>query len=130
MASVGNGIDNPLLKKRLNTFKAWKSGRLQDISDEVIVAVLRAWENWPGTTADFCREIGIKPTQMNVIIRSGKRLIKSGIVTEGEFQEITASAVTGVAGSPCSGLELSWSEGRVIRFPGADDLVDLLKKTA
>jgi hypothetical protein len=123
-------MDNAILKKRLNTFKAGKSGRLQDISDEVIVAVHRAWENWPGTTADFCREVGIKPPQMNVIIKSGKKLIKNGVVTESEFQEIAATTGAGGVGTPCSGIELSWQEGRVIRFPGVDDLVDFLKKAA
>jgi len=126
-------MDNAILKKRLNTFKSGKSGRLQDISDEVIVAVHRAWENWPGATADFCREVGIKPTQMNVIIKSGKKLIKNGVVTESEFQEISAGIDGGSsapAGAPCSGIELSWSAGRVIRFPRVDDLLDFLKKAA
>ncbi|NDF16222.1 hypothetical protein EB061_13050 [bacterium] len=127
-------MDNAILKKRLNTFRAGKSGRLQDISDEVVIAVHRAWENWPGTTAEFCREVGVKPTQMNVIIKSAKKLVKSGVVTESEFHEV--SMASGVVGSgqvgawPCSAIELSWSEGRVIRFPRVDDLLDFLKKAA
>lgn len=127
-------MDNAILKKRLNTFRAGKSGRLQDISDEVMLAVHRAWENWPGTTADFCREVGVKPTQMNVIIKSGKKLVKSGVVTESEFHELAAAGdgvASGQTGAgPCSAIELSWSEGRVIRFPKVDDLLDFLKKAA
>ena len=128
-------MDYTILKKRLNTFKSGKSGRLQDISDEVIVAVHRAWESWPGKTSEFCREVGIKPTQMNVIIKSGKKLIKSGAVTESEFQEITAQMGAGdssfaAGGVRCNGIELSCSEGRIIRFPRVDDLVDFLKKAA
>lgn len=127
-------MDNAILKKRLNTFRAGKSGRLQDISDEVVLAVHRAWENWPGTTADFCREIGVKPTQMNVIIKSGKKLVKSGVVTESEFHEVTTAGGAmppGQAGEdPCLAIELSWNEGRVIRFPRVDDLLDFLKRVA
>jgi hypothetical protein len=127
-------MDNAILKKRLNTFKAGKSGRLQEISNDVILAVHKAWENWPGTTADFCRELGVSSPQMGVIIKKGKSLIKSGVVTESEFQEV---ALAGVGGSsvtpgsaPCSAIELSWNEGRVIRFPRVDDLLDFLKKAA
>ena len=61
-------MDNGILKKRLNTFKAGKSGRLQEISNDVVQAVHRAWENWPGTTAEFCRELGVSSPQMGVII--------------------------------------------------------------
>jgi hypothetical protein len=124
-------MDNLILKKRLNTFKSGKSGRLQDISDDVVVAVHRAWENWPGATADFCKEIGVKPTQMNVIIRSAKKLVKSGVVQESEFKELIAtnSGVV-VAGAPCTAIELNLSDGKVIRFPQVEQLVDFLKKAA
>lgn len=127
-------MDNGILKKRLNTFKAGKSGRLQEISNDVVLAVHRAWENWPGTTAEFCRELGVSSPQMGVIIKKGKSLIKSGVVTESEFQEISLSGGGGApsasGAAPCSAIELSWSEGRVIRFPKVDDLLDFLKKAA
>ena len=127
-------MDNGILKKRLNTFKAGKSGRLQEISNDVVQAVHRAWENWPGTTAEFCRELGVSSPQMGVIIKKGKSLIKSGVVTESEFHEVAMAAgavVPGQAGTePCTAIELRWSEGRVIRFPRVDDLLDFLKKAA
>ena len=127
-------MDNGILKKRLNTFKAGKSGRLQEISNDVVLAVHRAWENWPGTTAEFCRELGVSSPQMGVIIKKGKSLIKSGVVTESEFQELALSGGGGTPTAqgmaPCSAIELSWSEGRVIRFPKVDDLLDFLKKAA
>ncbi|MCC7441208.1 MAG: hypothetical protein IT285_06230, partial [Bdellovibrionales bacterium] len=128
-------MDNAILKKRLNTFRAGKSGRLQEISNDVIVAVHRAWENWPGTTTEFCRELGVSSPQMGVIIKKGKSLIKSGAVTESEFQELAAALGPGdspnaLGPSPCSAIELSWSEGRVIRFPRVDELLDFLKKAA
>lgn len=123
-------MDNAILRKRLNTFKASKSGRLQDVSDDVILAVHRAWENWPGKTTELCRELGVNPSQIGIIIQKGKRLIKSGIVTESEFKEITPAELVGTSATPCSGIEINWSEGRVIRFPRVDDLLEFLKKAA
>lgn len=45
-------MEHSILKKRLNTFKSAK-GTLKDVSDEVVLEVLRAWENWPGVTSNF-----------------------------------------------------------------------------
>lgn len=123
-------MDHAILKKRLNTFRAGASGRLQEVADDVVIQTLRAWENWPGTTTDFCREIGIKPAQMNVIIRCGKKLIKSGVVTESEFKEITPPQRVEGGASPCTAIELSWEGGKVIRFPQVEQLLDFLKKAA
>jgi hypothetical protein len=127
-------MDNAILKKKLNTYKSGKSGRLQQVGNDVVVAVHRAWENWPGITTELCRELGINSSQLGIIIQKGKRLVKSGVVTEGEFQEIVAAGVgdslTDTAGAPCSAIELSWKEGRLIRFPRVDDLLDFLKKAA
>jgi hypothetical protein len=124
-------MDNAILKKRLNTFRTGKSGRLQEIGNDVVAAVHRAWENWPGTTADFCRELGVSSPQMGVIIKKGKALIKSGVVQESEFQEIVLpNGGSAGATAPCTAIELSWNEGRIIRFPRVDDLLDFLKKAA
>lgn len=123
-------MDNAILRKRINTFKAGKSGRLQDVSNEVVIDVHRAWENWPGTTADFCRELGVSSPQMGVIIRKGKQLVKSGVVTESEFKELGVAGGVAVGGAPCTAIELSLSDGKVIRFPQVEQLVDFLKKAA
>lgn len=80
-------MDNTVLKKRLNTFKSSK-GSFTRISDEVIIDVLRAWEQWPGTTADFYRDLGIRKGQCSSIIKKAKKLVKSGIFPESDFKEI------------------------------------------
>ena len=123
-------MDNAILKKRLNTFKVGKSGRLQDVSDEVIIDLLRAWENWPGTTTELCRELGLSAMQMVVLIKKGKQLIKSGVVTESEFKEVALAGVGEEPMAPCAAIELNWTKGTVIRFPRVDDLLDFLKKAA
>jgi len=55
------------------------------------------------------------------------------VVEDSEFEEIalhaTGSALS-VGGSPCVAIELTWNEGKVIRFPRVDELVDFLKKVA
>jgi len=119
-----------VLKKRLNTFKSEK-GVIRNVSNDVVMDVLRAWENWPGSAAELYRDLGLSKMQMVVMIQKAKRLVKSGAVVEGEFKEIAVNAAPGILGAaPCSGIELSWEQGKVIRFPQVEQLIDFLKKVA
>jgi hypothetical protein len=125
-------MDNAVLKKRLNTFKSAK-GYLTKVSDEVVIEVLRAWEHWPGSSSELYRELGLNKMQLVTMIQKAKRLIKSGVVTESEFREVKlpgAASSSGFAGGPCVGIELSWDQGKIIRFPEVTQLVDFLKKVA
>lgn len=124
-------MDNAVLKKRLNTFKSGKSGQLRDVSNDVVFDVLRTWENWTGTAADLYRDLGLSKMQLVTMIQKAKKLVKNGAVVESEFKEM---AVVGSSlaptGTPCQGIELCWSEGKVIRFPSVDPLLEFLKKAA
>lgn len=124
-------MDNAILKKRLNTFKTGKSGQLRAVSDEVVMDVLHAWENWRGTATELYRELGLSKMQMVTMIQKAKRLVKSGVIPQSEFKEVKIAE----SGSPAPGcvghvVELTWDQGKVIRFAGVELLVDFLKKVA
>ena len=122
---------NGVLKKRLNTYKTEK-GVLSKVSNDVVMEVLRAWENWPGAVSELYRELGLSKMQMVTMIQKAKRLVKSGAVVESEFREVsmTGGAMSVNVSGPCTAIELSWSEGKVIRFPQVEQLIDFLKKAA
>lgn len=121
-------MDNSILKKRLNTFKSG-AGKLQRVSDEVVIDVLRAWENWSGTTADLYRELGLSKMQLVILIKKAKQLVKSGVVVESEFKEVKITeSSSAFSNSPC--IELSLENGKLIRFSQVDQLIDFLKKAA
>ena len=123
-------MDNTVLKKRLNTFKSGK-GKLTRVSDEVVLELLRSWENWPGSAADLYRELGLTKMQMVSLIKKGKNLVKSGVVVESEFKEIAMSSdADQFARKLNTGMELSLDSGKVIRFYQVEQLIDFLKKVA
>ena len=122
-------MDNAILKKRLNTFKSAK-GIIRKVSDEVVIDILRAWENWPGRTVDLYRELGLSKMQMAIMIKKAKRLIKSGVVVESEFREVKLDSLMGASSTMAGPIEVSWDKGKVIRFSQVDHLVDFLKKVA
>jgi hypothetical protein len=128
----GVDMDNSVLKKRLNTYKTSK-GTLSKVSDDVVMEVLRNWENWPGKSIDLYRELGLSKMQMVTMIQKAKRLVKNGAVfPDSDFKEIKINSESGqiIETAPCSGVEILWSNGKVIRFSQVDLLIDFLKKAA
>jgi len=71
-------MDQTVLKKRLNTYKS-SEGRLNNIDDEVVIDVLRAWEQWQGSTVELNRELGLSKMQLVTIIQKAKKLVKEGV---------------------------------------------------
>ncbi len=122
-------MDNAILKKKLNTFKSEK-GTLKDVSNDVVFEVLRSWEHWPGKSSDLYRELGLSKMQMVTMIQKAKKLVKSGMVPPDEFKEVKIADQSSGFHSPCQGIEISWDNGKVIRFQQVELLIDFLKKVA
>lgn len=124
-----------ILKKKLSTYRTDKD-QLRNVSPEVLVDVLRAWEGWAGSSKDFYSAIGVSQKQMASVIGKAKKLKREGHFPAEDFQEVQLSSVSpgggacGGAGGGMSGIELSWSEGKVIRFGQIEQLVEFLKKVA
>ena len=67
--------------------------------------------------------LGLSKQQLGTLIRKGKQLIKSGVITESEFREVKIDS----ASPPCvSSITMRWDKGKVIRFPDVDHLHELL----
>jgi hypothetical protein len=126
-------MDNAVLKKKLNTYKSPK-GVLKGMSNDVIIEVLQAWQNWPGPTSELYRDLDLSKGQMSALIRVAKKLVKSGVVPESDFKEIkieeSPSNLNSLTSGPCTGVEILWDSGKLIRFQQVEQLVDFLKKVA
>jgi hypothetical protein len=117
-------MERPVLKKRLNTYKSG-NGRLTQVDDEVVIAVLRSWEQWQGSAADLYRELGLSKMQLVTMIQKAKRLVKKGALVGGEFKEIKVKEAPKVPGEM---IEITWEQGRVIRFSGVGQLMEFLNR--
>jgi hypothetical protein len=120
-------MDNSVLKKRLNTYKT-SNGTLKNVGDDVVMEVLRVWENWPGKAIDLYPELGLSKMQMVTMIQKAKRLVKSGVVPVSEFKEVKIEGNVTHDG-PCR-IEIAWDKGRLIRFGEVTQLIEFLKKVA
>lgn len=124
-------MDHSILRKRLTTFKSSK-GNLIKVSDELLFDLIRAWESWTGTSTELAKDLGINVKQLSFIVRKAKKLHREGRFPESEFKEIKINSESGqiIESSPCSGVEIIWNNGKIIRFSQVDLLVDFLKKVA
>lgn len=126
--------DQNVLKKKLSTYRSAKD-QLRGVPAEVLNEVLKAWEQWSGTSKDFYSSIGVSQKQMAGLIGKAKRMKREGHFPADEFQEIQVADMgrsdnPGTGGCTGAGIEVSWSEGKVIRFCQVDQLVEFLKKAA
>jgi hypothetical protein len=119
-------VDLEVLKKKLSTYRNAR-GQVRGVNDELLMEVLAAWEQWTGPTGGFCTAIGVSRPGISSIIGKAKKLRREGFPID-QFKEI--KVLSGSPVEPCSGVELVWNEGRVIRFQQVDQLIDFLKKVA
>ena len=125
-------MDLEVLKRKISTFRG-DGGRVRKVSDELLMEILQAWEQWSGPARGFYIGVGVSQRGMASIIGKAKKLKREGHFPVEDFKEIKVGDV-GVSGSnnllPCNGIELAWEKGRLIRFAQVEQLVDFLKKVA
>jgi len=125
-------MDLEILKKKLSTYGDSR-GRICKVPDDLLLDILSAWETWTGSKQDFYRSIGVSYKGMASMMGKAKRLRREGRVPVSDFKEITDAVLGGVStgnGFIGTGIELSWDQGKVIRFPQVEQLIDFLKKVA
>src|SRR5690606_36651808 len=108
-------MDLEILKKKISTFRG-DGGRVRITDDHLLMEILLAWEQWTGSAKEFYRAIGVSQNGMASIIVKAKKLRREGHFPAEEFKEIKVEGPTAGGGAPCIGIDLSLTDGRVIRF--------------
>lgn len=120
-------MDLEVLKKKVSTYKGEK-GRVSITSNDLLLEILSAWEQWTGPADGFYKALGISRNGISSIIGKAKKLRREGFPAQ-DFKEIKVADPT-VSISPCSGVEVVWDSGKLIRFHQVDMLIDFLKKVS
>lgn len=124
-------MDLEILKKKISTFRG-DGGRVRISDDHLLMEILSAWELWTGPASGFYGAIGISQKGISSIIGKAKKLRREGHFPAEDFKEIKVEGPSAAAdgAGPCTGIELGLTDGKVIRFPQVDQLVEFLKKAA
>lgn len=121
-------MDLSILKKKISTFRS-NTGKLMNVSDELLMELLLAWEGWSGPAGGFYTALGVDHRKMAKLMGRAKKLKREGVFPESGFKEIRVEPAQWSPLGSC-GIELAWENGRVIRFSQVELLVDFLKKVA
>ena len=121
-------MDLEVLKKKLSSFKG-DGGRVTKVSDELLLEILSAWENWTGSAKDFYRNMGSNSKKMARMIGKAKQLKREGVSLP--FQEVAIEGITdtNTPGSLSCDIEVQ-DRHRIIRFRKVDHLIEYLKKAS
>lgn len=127
-------MDLEVLKKKISTFRG-DGGRVRISDDSLLMEILVAWEQWTGPAKGFYAAIGVSQNGMASIIGKAKKLKREGHFPVDDFKEIKIAdgdvrTASGMTFPPCSGVEIAWDNGRLIRFTEVDQLIDFLKKVS
>ena len=126
-------MDLEILKKKISTFRG-VDGKVRITEEPSFMEILFAWEQWKGPMNEFYRMLGSSRSGMAAIIGKAKKLRREGHFPSEEFKKVKiadgviASQLSSLSG--CKVIELSWENGRIIRFGQVEQQVDFLKKAA
>lgn len=117
-----------VLKKKLSSFRG-EGGRVTKVSDDLLLEILAAWEQWTGSAKDFYRGIGSNSKKMARMIGKAKQLKRDGATMP--FQEVVIEGMTDTSTPQPLACDIEVQDShRIIRFKKVDLLVDYLKKVS
>jgi hypothetical protein len=124
-------MDLTVLSKKISSYRT-NSGKITNLPNELLAEILHAWEQWSGPAQGFYKALGVDYRKFGSIMGKAKQLKRDGAFDGLNFTEITLDQETGQVMElpPCSGVELVWEGGRIIRFSRVEMLLDFLKKAA
>jgi hypothetical protein len=124
-------MDLSILAKKISSYRSPK-GQVINLPNELLAEILHAWEQWTGSGIGFYSAIGVNQKKMAKIMGNAKQLKRDGAFDGLNFTEVVLDQDSGqvIELPPCTGVELVWEGGRIIRFSRVEILLDFLKKAA
>ena len=121
-------MDFETLRKKLDAYKT-TGGSYKNIKSDLLVELLRVWEEHKGPSTILAKQLGMKAGQLARQIREARKAAALGEVIDPAFQAIQIQSPV-ESTPPGSEIVLSWGGDKVVRFPSVDLLVDFLRKAA
>lgn len=119
-----------VIKKKLSTYLS-EGGYLKNVSDELLYELLISWQEWTGSTSEFYREIGFSHRKMAGLIGKAKKLKREGHFGSSDFKEIAVEPTESKNNKEgCGNLIELQQDGKLIRFPAVDQLIEYMKKVS
>jgi hypothetical protein len=121
-------MDFETLRKKLDAYKT-PGGSYKNIKSELLVELLRAWEEHKGPSTVLARQFGMTRGQLARQIREARKAAVRVDSIDPAFEALEVQ--TSAESLPTrTEITLCWGEDKVVKFPSVDLLVDFLRKAA
>ena len=117
-----------ILKKKLSSFRG-EGGKITKVSDDLLLEILNAWENWTGSASSFYTGIGTNHRKMASMMGKAKKLKREGHSIPFEELKIEGLSDTEKPSPLICDIEVQ-DKNKIIRFRKVDSLVEYLKKVS
>jgi hypothetical protein len=121
-------MDVDVMRKKLDAYKT-AGGSYKNIKSDLLIELLRVWEEHTGPATHLARQLGMKSNQLARQIREARKAAAMSDVIDPAFQalQIPESLDGSSVGSV---IEMSWGGDKVVKFPNVDCLVEFLRKAS
>jgi hypothetical protein len=120
-------MDFEIMKKKMDAYRSPK-GSFKNVKGDLLVELLRMWESHTGSSSDMARKLGMKVKQLGRLVSTARRIAVNSDVVDATFHELKMQEAPEII--PTNGIEVMWGQGKLIRFPSVDTLMDFLKKAS
>lgn len=121
-------MDFEIMKKKMDAYRTQK-GSFKNVKGDLLVELLRMWESHTGSSADMAKKLGMKRNQLGRLVSAARKVAVNSDVADATFHELRTQEAPEPAPAAV-GIEVTWGEGKYIRFPSVDTLMDFLKKAS
>jgi hypothetical protein len=121
-------MDFEVMRKKLDAFKT-PGGSYKNIKSELLVELLRTWEEHTGPSSELASQLGMKPNQLARQIQEARKAAARSDAIDPVFEALQGpEATVGSSNGPM--IEMSWGGDKVVKFPNVDTLVEFLRRAA
>ncbi len=121
-------MDFEIMRKKLDAYKT-PGGSYKNIKGELLVELLRAWEEYTGPSTELAKQLGMKRHQLARQIREARKAALRNDAVDPAFQALQIPESL-ESNSVRAVIEISWGGDKVVKFPNVDLLVEFLRKAA
>lgn len=121
-------MDFEILRKKLESFRT-PGGCYKNIKSELLIELLRVWEEYKGPSTTFAKQLGMTQRQLGRQIREARKAAVISDAVDPAFQALQVPSLAEDATKE-GGISMSWGGDKVVKFPNVDLLIEFLRKAA
>jgi hypothetical protein len=104
-------MDLEILRRKISTY-CTEGGYIKNVSDELLMEILHAWENWTGSSSAFYDALNVDFRKMASLIGKAKKMKREGHFAAETFKEVAVEQPSAPLMPSQELISLQWDQER------------------